>query len=55
MDWIGAVLVVLVVVVVGPVSLMFAGAVWSAAIGFFASEDADDRYADSEYVKNDLW
>jgi len=55
MEWLGPVLVIVFLVLVGPVSLLFGGAVWSAVLGFFASEDADDRYADSEYVKHRLW
>lgn len=55
MDWIGAVLVVVALVVVGPVALFAGGAVWSAIIGWFATDDAERRYADSEHVKTRSW
>ena len=44
---IGAVLIVLVIFVVGPVGLFVVGALWSALHGWLLSEDADARAADS--------
>lgn len=55
MDWLGPVLVILFLVIVGPVSLLIGGAIWSAVFGFFSLDDAEERYADSEYVKYKSW
>jgi hypothetical protein len=43
----GGVLMVLVMVLVVPVAIMFAGAIWSALFGSVASEDADQRQSDA--------
>jgi hypothetical protein len=40
---IGVVLIVLALVLVGPIAVMLAGAVWSALIGWLLSDDADTR------------
>jgi hypothetical protein len=42
---IGAVLILIVFVLVGPVALFAAGAAWSALHGWLQSEDADRRVA----------
>lgn len=56
MDWIGGALVVIALVVAGPVALFATGAIWSAVVGFFATDDAEHRYGeDSEYVKSRSW
>lgn len=55
MDWLGGVAVVVALVVVGPVVLFFGGGIWSAIIGFFATDDAERRYEDSEYVRFRSW
>jgi hypothetical protein len=39
----GAIIFVIVMVVVVPVAIMFAGAIWSALSGWFLSDDADAR------------
>jgi hypothetical protein len=44
---IGAVLIILVIFVVGPVGLFVVGALWSALHGWLLSEDADTRAAES--------
>jgi hypothetical protein len=38
---VGVVLVLLALFVAGPIGLFVAGALWSAAFGWFASDDAD--------------
>ena len=45
----------LVLAIVMPLGLFAVGLLWSAAFGFFAGQDADERYADSEYVKTRSW
>ncbi|MGZ4674954.1 MAG: hypothetical protein ACXVJ7_04095 [Acidimicrobiia bacterium] len=40
---IGAVLVILVLVLVGPVAVMLGGAIWSAVVGWLLGDDADQR------------
>lgn len=52
---VGAVLVVIALVIVGPVALFAGGAIWSAILGFFGTEEALHRYEDSEYVKYRSW
>ena len=44
----GAVLLVVVMVLVGPVAIMLAAAIWSAVMGCLLSEDADRRAAPHE-------
>lgn len=39
----GVVLIVLALVLVGPILIMFAGAVWSALVGWLLTDDADQR------------
>jgi hypothetical protein len=39
----GGVIMVVVMLLALPVAVMFAGAVWSALLGFFLAEDADAR------------
>ena len=39
----GVVLIVLALVLVGPVAIMLAGAVWSALMGWLLGDDADQR------------
>ena len=39
----GPVLIVLVLVLIGPVAVMLAGAVWSAIVGWLLTDDADTR------------
>ena len=39
----GVVLIVLALVLVGPVAVMLAGAVWSAVVGWLLGDDADTR------------
>ncbi|MFM7224013.1 MAG: hypothetical protein ACKO1Y_01045 [Actinomycetota bacterium] len=41
----GAVLILIVFVLIGPVALFMGGAVWSALHGWLQSEDADQRAA----------
>jgi hypothetical protein len=41
----GVVLILLALFVVGPFAIFVGGAVWSALIGWFASDDADRRAA----------
>ena len=43
---IGAVLILLVIFVIGPIGLFVVGAAWSALTGWLMSEDADARAAD---------
>jgi hypothetical protein len=43
---IGAVLILLVIFVIGPIGLFIVGAAWSAIIGWLMSEDADAPAAD---------
>jgi hypothetical protein len=43
---IGAVLILLVIFVIGPIGLFVVGAAWSAITGWLMSEDADARAAD---------
>ena len=43
---IGAILILLVIFVIGPIGLFVVGAVWSAVTGWLMSEDADARAAD---------
>ena len=43
----GAVLMIVVMVLVVPVAIMFAGAIWSALFGWLASDDADRRQSDA--------
>ncbi|MDQ3147106.1 MAG: hypothetical protein M3R01_09290 [Actinomycetota bacterium] len=47
---IGAVVMVVIIVVVVPVSILVAGAVASALLGWFLKDDADTRHADSELI-----
>jgi hypothetical protein len=39
----GVVLIVLALVIVGPIAIMLAGAVWSAGAGWLLTDDADQR------------
>jgi hypothetical protein len=39
----GVVLIVLALVLVGPILVMFGGAVWSALIGWLLLDDAEQR------------
>jgi hypothetical protein len=39
----GAVLIVIVMVIVVPVAVMLAGAVWSALVGWVLTDDAERR------------
>lgn len=55
MDWLGGVAVVVVLVIAGPVALFLGGAIWSAAMGWFATDDAERRYEGSEYVQHRSW
>jgi hypothetical protein len=41
----GAIVFAVVMVLLVPVAIMFAGAIWSALFGWLASEDADARAA----------
>jgi hypothetical protein len=41
----GAIVFAVVMVIVVPVAIMFAGAIWSALFGWLSSEDADARAA----------
>jgi len=43
---IGAILILLVIFVIGPIGLFVVGGVWSALTGWLMSEDADARTAD---------
>jgi len=47
LDVLGAVLMVVVMVLVVPVTIMFGGAIWSALIGWTSSEDADRHQGDA--------
>jgi hypothetical protein len=40
---VGAIIFVIVMVLVVPVAIMFGGALWSAASGWYMSDDADAR------------
>jgi hypothetical protein len=40
---VGVVLIVAALVLVGPVAIMVAGAVWSALMGWLLTDDADQR------------
>jgi hypothetical protein len=42
---VGAVIVLVVLVIVGPVAVMVAGAIWSALMGQLHADDADARAA----------
>lgn len=42
---IGAVLILIVMVVAGPVALFMGGAAWSGLFGWLVAEDADHRTA----------
>lgn len=44
----GAVLIVLAMVLVGPLAVMFGGAVWSALVGWLLVDDAEGRAADTD-------
>ena len=39
----GVVLIILVLVLVGPVAVMLAGAIWSGIVGWLLGDDADTR------------
>ena len=39
----GAVIIILVMILLGPVAIMAAGAGWSALIGWMVGDDADQR------------
>ena len=39
----GALIIILVMVLLGPVAVMAAGAAWSALIGWTVGDDADQR------------
>jgi hypothetical protein len=43
----GAVLMVLTLVVIGPIAVMLGGAIWSALIGWLVMDDTD-RQADGQ-------
>jgi hypothetical protein len=40
---IGAVLIIAVLVLLGPVAVMLGGAAWSALVGWLVGDDADTR------------
>jgi hypothetical protein len=40
---IGAVLIIVVLVLAGPVAVMVGGAAWSALVGWLVGDDADQR------------
>jgi hypothetical protein len=40
---VGAVVILVVLFVIGPIALFVSGAIWSAVFGFFAVDDADRR------------
>ena len=42
---IGAVLILLVLFVIGPIAIFFGGGIWSALMGFLTTEDVDERVA----------
>jgi hypothetical protein len=44
----GAVLILIVLFVIGPIALFAAGAIWSAILGWFLVDDADRRASDGE-------
>lgn len=39
----GAVIIIVVLILLGPVAVMMGGAAWSGLIGWMASDDADQR------------
>jgi hypothetical protein len=39
----GVVLIILTLVLVGPIAVMLAGAVWSGVVGWLVGDDADTR------------
>ena len=41
----GVIIMIVAMVLVVPVAIMFAGAIWSALFGWVSSEDADQRPA----------
>ncbi len=41
--WIGPVLVLLGIFIIGPIGLFITGALWAAVNGWLSSEDADAR------------
>jgi hypothetical protein len=43
---------IVTMVIVVPVGIMFAGAIWSALFGWVSSEDADQRAAAPEPAQN---
>jgi hypothetical protein len=43
----GGVVMVVAMLLVLPVAVMLGGAVWSAVMGFFLTDDADTRNADA--------
>jgi hypothetical protein len=45
---IGPVLMLVAFFVVGPIGLFVVGAIWSAAFGWFAVDDAERRASDAE-------
>lgn len=38
---VGGILILLVLFVIGPIAIMFGGAIWSAIMGFFLTENAE--------------
>jgi hypothetical protein len=42
---VGAVLILLAIFLIGPIALFFGGGIWSAVVGFFATDDAERRAA----------
>ncbi len=52
---VGAIAIVLVLVVIGPIGLLFGGAVWSAIVGFFAVDDAERRHEGSDFLEHRAW
>lgn len=41
----GAVIIVIVMALIGPIAVMLGGAVWSALVGWMLVDDADQRAA----------
>lgn len=55
MDWFGAAIIAVVLVIVGPLALFAGGAMWSAVFGFFGTDDAETRHEGSDWVEHQAW
>ena len=51
----GVIVIAVVFVLVVPVALFVAGAVWSAIVGQLLTRDAEQRYEGTEHLDQHLW